>query len=240
MYASSILVSTHWSMSELGDKMILDLGCMKTVAGTEWVNQHVARLRREGRFVQVVTEDESFRFGDGQITKSRYAVIMEAAVANIPCVLRVSVVSGNCPPLLSKQVCSALGIVIDTASHTLASRRHGVRDFGLEQSSGGHYMLAVAQFVGASVVPGDFKLDKHVEVMTLSDALGRLKQQRRTPLVCFLRNYPDVLSTGVRLDSTGMAGRDVTSKDVEIEIKSDEEGEDTRRRRPSKSVQRPR
>ncbi|CAE7682647.1 RE2 [Symbiodinium necroappetens] len=43
-----------WSMRELHSSLILDLGCMKSVAGTKWVNQHIQRLKSEGRWMKAV------------------------------------------------------------------------------------------------------------------------------------------------------------------------------------------
>ena len=96
----------YWSLAELGDKMILDLGCMKTVAGTTWVNPLVWKWKRNGWYCKVISEKESFRFGDGHINQSKFAVIIHVNLAGIPCLLRISVVAGNCPPLLSKPVCT--------------------------------------------------------------------------------------------------------------------------------------
>ena len=48
-----------WSLRELHSSLILDLGCMKSVAGTKWVNQHIQRLRNQGRWMQAVKECES-------------------------------------------------------------------------------------------------------------------------------------------------------------------------------------
>ena len=53
----------YWTMKELGNQMIVDLGCMRTVAGTTWVNQLVQCLKSQGRFIQVLREKEAFRFG---------------------------------------------------------------------------------------------------------------------------------------------------------------------------------
>ena len=44
-----------WSMEEMKNMMILDLGCMKTVAGTDWVNPLVKQLKQQNRFVKVGT-----------------------------------------------------------------------------------------------------------------------------------------------------------------------------------------
>ena len=116
----------YWTMDELGSKIIVDLGCMRTVAGTTWVNALVRELEGQGRFIKVVKEAESFRFGDGHISKSQYGVVVEVALASLHCMLRISVVSGNCPPLLSKSVCSRLGFMIDTEQHMISSKCLGV------------------------------------------------------------------------------------------------------------------
>eukprot|EP00438_Fugacium_kawagutii_P007070 Skav227763 [mRNA] locus=scaffold1653:278465:286339:- [translate_table: standard] len=106
----------YWSMKELGDKIILDLGCMKTVAGTTWVNAMVRKWKALGHYVKVVPENESFRFGDGHVNQSKFAVIL-----------------------------NVLGMTVDTEHHTVTSRRYGVRAYGLVQSQGGHYLLDIAE-----------------------------------------------------------------------------------------------
>ena len=162
-------------MDEMGNKMILDLGCMKTVAGTDWINPIVKTLKQQGRYCRVTSERESFRFGDGHLTHSKFSVLMEVSLATIPCVLRVSVVSGNCPPLLSKHVATTLGFIIDTEAHTLISKKFHVSTYGLEQSStgtqlGGHYMLPVLDFQHNVTIPQDLNVPSHVEVFPLVPA----------------------------------------------------------------------
>lgn len=61
-------------MAELGNKMIVDLGCMKTVAGTTWINPLVTKWKQNGWYCKVTPEKESFRFGDGHVNHSRFAV----------------------------------------------------------------------------------------------------------------------------------------------------------------------
>lgn len=164
-----------WSMEEMSTKMILDLGCMKTVAGTDWINPIVKTLKQQGRYCKVTPERESFRFGDGHLTHSKFSVLMEVSLATIPCVLRVSVVAGNCPPLLSKHVATSLGFVIDTEQHTLCSKKFHVTTYGLDQSStgtqlGGHYILPILQFQQDVSIPADFQVPRHVEVYPLVPA----------------------------------------------------------------------
>ena len=100
---------------------------------------------------------------------------MEVSLATIPCVLRVSVVAGNCPPLLSKHVATSLGFVIDTEQHTLCSKKFHVTTYGLDQSStgiqlGGHYILPILQFQQDVSIPADFQVPRHVEVYPLVPA----------------------------------------------------------------------
>ena len=155
--------------------MIVDLGCMKTVAGASWVNQLVPQLQANGKFLKVVPESEAFRFGDGHLSNSKYAIVMELTIAGKPILLRVSVVPGNCPPLLSKPVCSALGFVINTDNHTLSSKKLGVKAYGLEQSHGGHYILRIDEwnaFSRSYEIPSDFFLPLHKEVFVLPLFLG--------------------------------------------------------------------
>ena len=164
-----------WSMDEMGTKMILDLGCMKTVAGTDWVNPIVKTLKENGRYCKVTPEKESFRFGDGHLTHSKFSVLMEVSLATIPCILRVSVVAGNCPPLLSKHVATSLGFIIDTEAHTLISKKYHVDTYGLQQSStgtqlGGHYILSILDFDRNVSIPSDLSVPAHVEVFPLVPA----------------------------------------------------------------------
>ncbi|CAE7569369.1 unnamed protein product [Symbiodinium microadriaticum] len=137
---------SFWAMRELHSSLILDIGCMKSVAGTKWTNQHINRLRGLGRWMKAIKEKESFRFGDGHELCSEFAFIFEATIMGIRVLLRISVVPGDCPPLLSKPACTQLGLVIDTENHTVSSRKLKVSKYGLTQTYGGHYALPIAEF----------------------------------------------------------------------------------------------
>ena len=163
---------TLWSMQELGNKMIVDLGCMKTVAGTTWIKTLLERLTSLGRYFRVVRESEKFRFGDGRVLQSQYHVVAEVSLATLHCVLRISVVPGNCPPLLSKVACTSLGFVLDTDQHTVSSKRFRVPPFGLDHTGHGykqgHYLLSVDDFLPDMLPLESFQLPPHVEVQPLS------------------------------------------------------------------------
>ena len=166
----------YWSLAELGDKMILDLGCMKTVAGTTWVNPLVWKWKRNGWYCKVISEKESFRFGDGHINQSKFAVIIHVNLAGIPCLLRISVVAGNCPPLLSKPVCTTLGLMVDTSAHAVTSKKYGIKRFGLGQSAGGHYVIPIDQVSDMQPVPSDFSLQPQHEVFPLVPSGSTVKE----------------------------------------------------------------
>ena len=93
--ASEHSIAEHevfWSMRELHSSLILDLGCMRSVAGTKWVNQHIRRLKGLGRWMKAIKENESFRFGDGHELQSSFSFVFEATVLGVQVILRVSVV----------------------------------------------------------------------------------------------------------------------------------------------------
>ena len=195
--------------------MIVDLGCMRTVAGTTWINRIVPQWKEKQWFIKVVPEAEQFRFGDGQVVRSKFAVLLEVAIAGIHGVLRISVAHGTCPPLLSKPVCSALGLVIDTASHTVSSRRFGVKGYGLEQSKGGHYVIPINDFgdTTAKSISSDFVMQEHKEIVVMSDPRGSAIRDRdpdapSSPAeLAHVQSPEDWRSGGLRAQSAGMGKR---------------------------------
>ncbi|CAE7765363.1 RE2 [Symbiodinium sp. CCMP2592] len=61
-----------WSLQDLAFKIILDIGCMRSVAGVQWANLLVERWQREGRWFHVEREKETFKFGGGEVLTSRF------------------------------------------------------------------------------------------------------------------------------------------------------------------------
>ena len=139
-----------WNMNELEEGVILDLGCMKNVAGTGWANQLVRKWQAQGWWFRVVPEQEQFRFGNGSTLKSRFCIQFVATFLGRSVVLAFSVVAGDCPPLLSRPTCSALSAVFDCQKHAMSSSRLKIKNYGLIQTSGGHYMMKIAEFSDAS------------------------------------------------------------------------------------------
>ena len=157
-----------WCMQELKSAVILDLGCLKSVVGTRWMNQLLERWKADNRWFKVYPEKEVFRFGSGGTLTSRFAVNLLGSFCGKPVILCFSVVEGECPPLLSRPACTQLGAVFDCGSHTIASRKLGVKNFGLKQTDSGHYIMDIADFDNFSMavhVPEDFRLAEGVDAV---------------------------------------------------------------------------
>lgn len=161
-----------WNIQELANAVILDLGCMKSVAGTRWANHVIQQWQQEGRWFKVNPEKEVFRFGSGHVLESKFAISIIATFAKKPVVLSFSVVSGDCPPLLSRPACTQLGVIFDCGLHSMSSRKLKVKNYGLRQTSGGHYAMSIDEFGDLDhlpMPPDDFQLSEGVEAMIWSE-----------------------------------------------------------------------
>ena len=137
---------TWWNLKELSRKVILDLGCMRNVVGLQWANDVIQNWKQNGRWLRVLEEEETFRFGDGNTLKSKYRLQMEATFGGRKVLLAFSVVPGPCPPLLSKQSHSMLGVKIDTETNTLSSKKLKINSYGLTETDAGHYAMSIDEF----------------------------------------------------------------------------------------------
>ena len=159
---------TWWNMKELSRKVILDLGCMRNVVGVQWANDVVQEWQHHNRWFKVLPEEEVFRFGDGNTLKSKYRLQLEATFGGKRICLAFSVVGGPCPPLLSKQSHTILGVQLDTSQHTLSSRKLKVKNYGLQETQAGHYTMRIDEFHlldDVWHVPQDFVMDSDLEDM---------------------------------------------------------------------------
>ena len=126
--------------------MILDIGCVRSVAGTAWVEREIAIRQRLGKHVSVERASDWFRFGDGVRRLSSYRVFLEIAIKGHTGLLAVNVIDYPCPPLLSKAVCNLLGMCIDCESNACEIRRLGERRCALCVSPEGHYLVRINDF----------------------------------------------------------------------------------------------
>ena len=123
--------------------MIVDIGCVRSVAGSAWVEREIAFRRHLGKHVFVERTADWFRFGDGVKRLSEYRVHLEVSIKGHVGLIPIDVIDYPCPPLLSKAVCNALGMCIDCESNTCEIRKVGERKCPLLVSPEGHYLLRI-------------------------------------------------------------------------------------------------
>eukprot|EP00435_Cladocopium_sp_Y103_P054339 s254_g17.t1 len=168
---------TWWSMKELARKVILDLGCMRNVVGVEWANDVIQEWKKHDRWLRVLPEEEIFRFGDGNTLKSKFRLQLEATFGGKRVLLAFSVVPGQCPPLLSKQSHTALGVQLDTEKHTLNSRKLHIKNYGLTENNAGHYTIRIDEFHLVKVLEvherSNWSMASHAEVAMFDELCVR-------------------------------------------------------------------
>eukprot|EP00435_Cladocopium_sp_Y103_P001583 s2392_g1.t1 len=161
-------VEVLWCIQELAGAVILDLGCLKSVAGTKWVNHIISRWRQQGWWFRIDKANETFRFGSGSTLDSRFSIQFVATFAGKLVILSFSVVKGDCPPLFSRPACSQLGAVFDCGKHTLSSNKLGVKSYGMSQTASGHYIMNIDEFDKLEYIPdipADYSMDMGKEVV---------------------------------------------------------------------------
>ena len=176
-HTNNLPFETWWSMKELARKVILDLGCMRNVVGVEWANDVILEWKRHGRWLKVLPEEEVFRFGDGNTLKSKFRLQLESTFGGKRVLLAFSVVPGPCPPLLSKQSHTALGVQLDTEKHTLTSRRLNVKQYGLSKNNAGHYTMRIDEFAQLDEMDENerqgWNMESHAEVAMFDELCER-------------------------------------------------------------------
>ena len=89
---------------------VIDTACALALAGTRWVEKFEIELKRHAAPVQVVPDNETFRFGPGAVEKSSRAVIFPVAVRRNVFLLRASLLDEEIPLLISMGVVKQLGV----------------------------------------------------------------------------------------------------------------------------------
>ena len=195
------LYDVCWSMQQLAFKVILDIGCMRSVVGVRWATEVLERWKAEGRWHRVEKENEAFRFGDGEVLHSRYRMEFIGSFAGKPVVYGFSIVEGVCPPLFSRSGCTQLGVVIDCEHHSISSRRLGIKSFGLGRAEG-HYTLCIddsGMDVAAIDLPRDFRLGAGMDAMSICSEV--LPEKPEKP-VCSSSDFAHGSSLGARAQAS--------------------------------------
>ena len=114
----------------------IDTACARTLAETRWCEKFEVELKRHATPVEVVPDNETFRFGPGAVKKSSRAVIFPVAVGQNVFLLRARLLTEEVPLLISMGVVQQLGSVIDVAEKTIEFRNFKNAQVPLEVVAG--------------------------------------------------------------------------------------------------------
>ena len=171
--------------SETLDKMIIDCGTTKTVAGQKWMNNHLSSIPEDERKrIQEKEEDRYFRFGNSIRYPSRREVTIPIKLGKLESYLDVSVVDASIPLLLGKPDLKRLGFVINFEDETVyTTKTHEM--FPLETTFKGHLALPLVE---------EYILDD--EIFMMSDCEKKEKEKRISRIHKVLAHpLPQILKT---------------------------------------------
>ena len=101
---------------------VIDTSCARILAGTRSFENFEDELKKHATPVEVVPDNETFRFGPGAVKKSSRAVIFPVAVGQNVFSLRTSLLDEEVPLLISMGVVKQPESVIDVAQKTIEFR----------------------------------------------------------------------------------------------------------------------
>ncbi|CAE6922017.1 RE2 [Symbiodinium sp. CCMP2592] len=94
---------------------ITDTACSKSVAGNGWLDEYIGRLERIGERPRLLPNDDNFKFGASRVFHSDRACIVTFKLGQAVVEVKVAIVTGDLPLLLSRPVLAKLGMIMDVA-----------------------------------------------------------------------------------------------------------------------------
>ena len=122
---------------------ITDTACSKSVAGLPWIEHYITAAEQAGYRPIILECKESFKFGASRVFEASYAMLIGFALGNFEIWLKVAVVKGDVPLLVSRPALGHLGMVLDVERNTATFRALQVADFPLLTTETGHPALPV-------------------------------------------------------------------------------------------------
>ncbi|CAE7838363.1 RE2 [Symbiodinium sp. CCMP2592] len=134
-YPCTHVVHVTWDLETdqvpQGLTAITDTACSKTVAGLPWIEKYVNEAQAVGFSPPFVNCNDNFKFGASRVFHATYAAIISFMLGTHEILLKVSIVQGDVPLLLSRPVLGRLGMVLDVSSNSASFRQVNVSDFPL-------------------------------------------------------------------------------------------------------------
>ena len=120
---------------------VLDTGCGRGLVGEETLQRHETELRRHGlEITELEDVPHTFRYGNGSADKSIKRVQLPVFIKGRRMSMRVHVVPGGVPLLISKRFLKALGPQIDLQNNTIVFKQAHVTT-ELHEKKDGSYQL---------------------------------------------------------------------------------------------------
>ena len=136
---------------------ITDTACSKSVAGHAWLEEYIGRLAKIGEKPQLLFNDEHFRFGASRIFHSAHACIVTFKLGRAIVEVKVAIVQGDLPLLLSRPVLAELGMIMDVALNQADFRSVHLYHAELKMTESGHPALPLVPVQGPTEkAPADF------------------------------------------------------------------------------------
>ncbi|CAE7470136.1 RE2 [Symbiodinium sp. CCMP2592] len=117
---------------------ITDTACSRSVAGAGWIDLYLTEARRLGCEPMFVQCGEAFRFGASRVFTATYGVILCFELGSKKVCLKVAVVNGEVPLLVSRPALGKMGMIIDVENNSASFRVLDVRDMALQITDTGH------------------------------------------------------------------------------------------------------
>ena len=122
---------------------IADSACTKSVTGTAWLQRYMDVLKAFQVEVPLLQESDNFKFGASRVYSSSYAVVVSFKVGNSWIMVKVSVIHGDLPLLLSRSVLAELGMVYNLKEHRADFEAVQVKGYPLMTTPTGHPAISV-------------------------------------------------------------------------------------------------
>ena len=135
-------------------KGIVDTGAPRTVAGRIWMEAFAESS--QGLDIRRVKEDETYRFGNGPLYRSKEYYVINVDIGELETELKVSVVEADVPLLLGLDFQRKHGVVLDTGKQTLHIKASN-QTFNM-RGKGNHWKLPIQKTL----------LHEHAEILVLN------------------------------------------------------------------------
>ena len=135
------VVHVTWEIEGYKNKDLLaitDTACSRSVAGAAWVDTYLIEARRLGCDPQFTSCREAFKFGASKIFVASYGIILGFEMGGFKVALKVAVVNGDVPLLVSRSALGKMGMLLDVAENRASFKALAVEDLLLEITETGH------------------------------------------------------------------------------------------------------